>query len=82
MSHLMERAVLLAQSSSLGQEDFHLSTLKQNNNLPMMTLDKAEQILIKQALELSHNNVAKAGALLGLTKSTMYRRLEKYGMQA
>jgi DNA-binding protein Fis len=48
----------------------------------MMTLDKAEQILIKQALELSHNNVAKAGALLGLTKSTMYRRLEKYGMQA
>jgi DNA-binding NtrC family response regulator len=82
MSHLMERAVLLAQGSSLEQEDFHLSNLKQNNSLPMMTLDDAEQILIKQALELSHNNVPKAGVLLGLTKSTMYRRLEKYGMQA
>ncbi len=82
MSHLMERAVLLAQGSSLEQEDFHLSTLKQNNNLPMMTLDKAEQILIKQALELSHNNVPKAASLLGLTKSTMYRRLEKYCIQA
>lgn len=82
MSHLMERAVLLAQGSSLEQEDLHLSNLKQNNNLPMMTLDQAEQILIEQALELSQNNVPKAGVLLGLTKSTMYRRLEKYGIQA
>jgi len=82
MSHLMERAVLLAQSCSLGQEDLHLSNLKQNNSLPMMTLDQAEQILIEQALELSHNNVAKAGILLGLTKSTMYRRIDKYGIQA
>jgi DNA-binding NtrC family response regulator len=80
MSHLMERAVLLAQGSHLEQEDLHLSNLKQNNSLPMMTLDKAEQILIEQALEVTHNNVPKAGVLLGLTKSTMYRRLEKYGI--
>ena len=82
MSHLMERAVLLAQGSSLGQEDLHLSNLKKNNNIPMMTLDQAEKILIEKALKLSHNNVAKAGLLLGLTKSTMYRRLEKYAIQA
>jgi len=80
MSHLMERAVLLAQGSSLGQEDLHLSNLKQANSLPMMTLDEAEQILIEQALELSHKNVPKAAIMLGLTKSTMYRRLEKYGI--
>lgn len=81
MSHLMERAVLLAQGSSLGPEDLHLSNLKKNNSLPMMTLDQAEQILIEQALELNHNNVPKAGVMLGLTKSTMYRRLEKYGIK-
>ena len=80
MSHLMERAVLLAQSSSLGHEDLHLSMLKQNNKLPMMTLEEAEQILIEQALELNHNNVPKAAITLGLTKSSMYRRLEKYGI--
>jgi DNA-binding NtrC family response regulator len=80
MSHLMERAVLLAQSKNLEQEDLHLSNLKQNNTIPMMTLDEAEQILIKQALEMNHNNVPKAGIMLGLTKSTMYRRLEKYGI--
>ena len=81
MSHLMERAVLLSQSSNLGQEDLHLSNLKASNNLPMMTLDQAEKILIEQALELNHNNVPKAGIMLGLTKSTMYRRLEKYGIK-
>ena len=81
MSHLMERAVLLAQGSSLGPEDLHLSTLKKSNSLPMMTLDQAEKILIEQALELNHNNVPKAGEMLGLTKSTMYRRLEKYGIK-
>jgi len=80
MSHLMERAVLLAQGSSLGQDDLHLSSLKQNNSLPMMTLEQAEKILIEQALELNHNNVPKAAIMLGLTKSSMYRRLEKYGI--
>jgi DNA-binding NtrC family response regulator len=81
MSHLMERAVLLAQGGSLGQEDLHLSNLKKNNSLPMMTLEQAEKILIEQALELNHNNAPKAAVTLGLTKSSMYRRLEKYGIK-
>jgi len=81
MSHLMERAVLLAQSSNLGSEDLHLSTIKQNTSIPMMTVDQAEHKLIEQALELTHNNVPKAGVMLGLTKSSMYRRLEKYGIK-
>ena len=81
MSHLMERAVLLAQGSQLEQDDLHLSNIKQNNTLPMMTLEQAEQILIQQALTLNQNNVLKAATALGLTKSSMYRRLEKYGIK-
>jgi DNA-binding NtrC family response regulator len=48
----------------------------------MMTLEQAEQILIEQALALNHNNVPKSAIMLGLTKSSMYRRLEKYGIRA
>jgi DNA-binding NtrC family response regulator len=81
MSHLMERAVLLAQGSNLGLEDLHLSNRKRNNSLPMMTVDQAEHILIEQALVLTHDNVPKAAIMLGLTKSSMYRRLEKYGIK-
>jgi len=81
MSHIMERAVLLAQSGSLGQEDLHLSNLKAENSLPMMTLEQAEQILIEQALALNHNSVPKSAITLGLTKSSLYRRIEKYGIK-
>ncbi|MBA6346801.1 sigma-54 dependent transcriptional regulator [Colwellia sp. BRX8-9] len=80
MSHLMERAVLLAQGDNLEPEDLHLSMIKQNNRLPMMTLEQAEKTLIEQALEQNHNNVPKASIMLGLTKSSMYRRLEKHGI--
>ena len=43
-----------------------------------MTLVDAEISLIKKAMKQTDNNVAKAAALIGLTKSSMYRRLEKY----
>jgi len=48
--------------------------------LPLMTLEQAEINLIKQALSATHNNVPKAAKLLGLTKSSMYRRIEKYDL--
>ena len=66
------------KSSSMSSNE---SKRNQDNSLPMMTVDQAEQKLIKQALELSHNNVPKAAIMLGLTKSSMYRRLEKYGIK-
>jgi len=78
LSHLMERAVLLSQHSELQVSDLHLSTQNTSGALPMMTLEQAERKLIKQALATTNDHVAKAAALLGLTKSSMYRRLEKY----
>ena len=44
----------------------------------MMTLEEAEKRLISQALDRVDQHVPKAAALLGLTKSSLYRRLEKY----
>jgi DNA-binding NtrC family response regulator len=81
MSHLMERAVLLAKNNSLGQEDLNLTSIKPENNLPMMTLEQAEQMLIEQALALNSNSVPKSAITLGLTKSSLYRRIEKYGIK-
>lgn len=43
-----------------------------------MTLERAEVSLIKQAMAQSDNNVLHAAQLLGLTKSSLYRRIEKY----
>lgn len=84
LSHLMERAVLLSQSAKICAEDLSMLTSVGDEHQPsdgaikMMTLEQAERQLIKQALTRSGNNITQAANLLGLTKSSLYRRLEKY----
>jgi DNA-binding NtrC family response regulator len=82
LSHVIERAVLLSDSNEIkitGLTDQLLDgTHKSNGELPFMTLDEAEQQLIKQALQKSQGKVIEAGELLGLGKNAIYRRLEKY----
>lgn len=91
MSHLIERAVLLTESDQLLAEDLHIKTNNATEansqvstqvvtELPLMTLSEAEQALVKLALKKSEGNAPKAAKLLGLTKASMYRRLEKYGL--
>ena len=78
MSHLIERAVLLCQEGNLDSEALNLSRPSQPQTLPQITLEQAERQLIKQALVTADNNITQAANLLGLTKSSLYRRLEKY----
>jgi DNA-binding NtrC family response regulator len=82
LSHLMERAVLLCRSDILSVRDLNLRPSQDvtlsGANLPMMTLESAEKQLITQALNLVEQHVPKAAKLLGLTKSSLYRRLENY----
>lgn len=83
LGHLLERAVLLAQTDEIGPEQLHMSTpsqLTQNHSeaLPLITLEQAEQQLITQALNNTAGNKQQAAELLGITKQALYRRLEKY----
>ncbi len=87
LSHLMERAVLLCAGESIKGSDLPISTSTKNNastpqkagTLPQITIEQAEKQLIKQALDATEQNIPKAAKLLGLGKSSLYRRLEKYG---
>ena len=82
LSHLMERAVLLCRNTELSVSDLNINTDHSHTSaeyvLPMMTLENAEKCLIKQALDQVEQHVPNAAKLLGLTKSSLYRRLEKY----
>jgi DNA-binding NtrC family response regulator len=86
LSHMMERAVLLTQSGELTAAQLNLPVNAQNkitvnsDQLPMMTLEAAELQLINQALADCDGNKQKAADLLGITKSSLYRRLEKYDL--
>ncbi len=78
LSHLMERAVLLCRDDVLSVTNLNIKSTQNSDVLPMMTLEDAEKKLIKQALARTDKNIPKAATLLGLTKSSLYRRLEKY----
>lgn len=91
LSHLIERAVLLAQQSRIEAVDLALPGQRLPEQpfgssapaaqLPMMTLEHAERQLIQQALQQCQGNKQKTADLLGITKSSLYRRLEKHGLE-
>ncbi|MFY8299747.1 sigma-54-dependent transcriptional regulator [Pseudoalteromonas sp. SS15] len=87
LSHMMARAVLMAESDCIDVHDLEFKVLKNSSNnasskddIPLMTLEDAEKKLLKMALAQTHNNVEQAGELLGISKSAIYRRLEKFAM--
>ena len=84
LSHMMERAVLLSSNEEITANDIPLKTIntKQGSEIPFMTLDQAEQQLLKQALNKAKGSAVDAAQLLGISKSAIYRRMEKYDIKS
>ncbi|MDO6428523.1 sigma-54 dependent transcriptional regulator [Thalassotalea sp. 1_MG-2023] len=80
LSHLIERAVLLNKTGVIDDTELRLTATAPTTELPLMTLKEAEISLINKALSQTDGNIPKAAVLIGLTKSSMYRRIEKYGL--
>lgn len=87
LQHAIERAVIMSNSSVLQPEDFNLSTSKTEAKsfgtevmLDQYNLDEVEKILIRKVLSKYNGNITQAAKELGLTRSSLYRRLEKHGL--
>jgi DNA-binding NtrC family response regulator len=86
LKNLVERSVLVSRNDNLNIEDFRkqleLSPGKKGNiQLPdvgVLTLEQTEVLMIKRAMEFHKNRISKAAISLGLTRSALYRRLDKY----
>jgi transcriptional regulator of acetoin/glycerol metabolism len=50
--------------------------------LEELTLDEAERVLIEKALARHEGNVSKAADALGLSRSALYRRLQRHDLPA
>jgi DNA-binding NtrC family response regulator len=74
--------VLMAQGTLVKASDLGLYSAAQDGStrLEEMSLDEVERFLIKKTLERFDGNVSKAAEALGLSRSALYRRLEKYGL--
>jgi transcriptional regulator with PAS, ATPase and Fis domain len=85
LSHTMERAVLFATGKAIEESDLGLPTPAFNpmaNELEIydLPLEDAEKILISHALKKAKGNAKQAQKALGLSKSSFYRRLDKFGL--
>ncbi len=81
LSHVVERAVLMAAGTSIRALDLGLQgPTSSPARFEDLTLEDAERLLIRKALERYVGNVSDAAKALGLSRSALYRRLEKYGL--
>lgn len=79
LEHIIERAVIITDNTSIEPEDLHFSSRKMTANAPItLNLEEAEKMLIQQAMDKHHGNISKAAKELGLTRAALYRRLEKH----
>lgn len=84
LQHALERAVILSNGNVLQPEDFTFTAQPAKDdgqlNLDQYNLDEVEKLLIRKVLKKVNGNITQAAAELGLTRSSLYRRLEKHGL--
>ena len=88
LRNVWERAMIFAENGKVGLEDlpdyilqkagydFFLNEEEEPSTQPL--LEKAEQLAIQRAMEMSGGNKSKACLLLGISRSVLYDKLKKY----
>ncbi len=84
LQHSVERAVIMSESNILEPNDFFLSQMdeaKGQSITPVsMNLEETEKMLIRKVIDKHGGNISKAARELGLTRASLYRRIEKYDL--
>lgn len=83
LQHAVERAVIMTDHSIVQPEDFLLTSMGQDE--PSMVFDdynleEVEKTVIRKALDKHNGNISKSAEELGLTRASLYRRMEKYDL--
>ena len=83
LDHAIERAVLLSAGPLIRSIDLGLRATHPSGTprLEEMNLEEVEKHLIQRMLARHGGNVSQAANALGLSRSALYRRLEKFGLE-
>ncbi len=84
LSHAVERAVLLSVGQCIEPEHLRLAAMESASSQDserILPLEEAEAMMIRNALDRFDGNTEKAAAALGISRSAMYRRMEKFGIR-
>jgi DNA-binding NtrC family response regulator len=88
LEHMLERAILFAKGKRVSASDFP-DKLRQNAPLPVAyderastpTLETIEKAYIAWVLQQTGGQKAKAATILGIDSSTLYRKIDRYGLK-
>lgn len=88
LKNLVERTVLVTKKDYLDTPDFQpqvetVAAKPGDKQLPVvgsMTLEEMEIQMIRKAMEFHHSRITRVAKALGITRSALYRRLEKYNI--
>lgn len=80
LSHAVERALVLSDKDNLDAHDFALGEIPENTATTTLHLETLERTAVEAALKKHNGNISHAAIELGLTRTALYRRMEKYGL--
>ncbi len=84
LQHAVERAVIMSDSTVLQPHDFFLAQSEderpQEFEASNLNIRETEKILIRKVVDKHGGNISKAAKELGLTRASLYRRIEKYDL--
>jgi DNA-binding NtrC family response regulator len=81
LDHAVERAVLLSSGDAVRSSDLSLKAPQASTQrMEELSLEEVESLLIRKAVDRYGGNISQAAEALGLSRSALYRRLQKYGI--
>lgn len=84
LQHAIERAVILSESNILEPHDFFITDNEESPtgefSAENMNLEEVEKVLVRKVIDKHGGNISRAAKELGLTRASLYRRIEKYGL--
>ena len=82
LQHAVERAIILSESDIMEPASFFTAapTKKTKKSSEPLNIFEQEKKLIGETLNKHNGNITKAAKELGLTRASLYRRIEKYGL--
>lgn len=83
LQHAIERSIILSDSDILQPSDFFFTSPESKEEkfiFDTYNLEEVEKTVIRKALDQNDGNVTKTAKELGLTRTSLYRRMEKYGL--
>lgn len=83
LQHVIERSVILCESDSIQPNDIYLGSVSiktETGSSDTFNLDELEKKTMQKVLLKHNGNISKAAKELGLTRASLYRRMEKHGL--